>query len=585
MSAVRLLLSRLGGMERAVVRALPSEPKLSISLELAGSLRHLQREQSEPLGRALARIAASATRAPSKKIRRQQQPDPPPCVRLTYRGLAVSDEALNGEAWRDGAVLEVGEARYLVQRNPPSCLQLELPSRLLAGFPLCPAVRLEFARPELCRFVWYREVLGMPGVEEPGQPQAPADPYEDQAPVEAGDCPEPPAGAGWEEAGRGQLFTPSASDVGLRLKLRCTPGDGQRFGPSRELEAGSPVEAGPGSCTFERRHTFTQHETRDPVLRTASYNVLADVYAQSPTGRTVLFAYCPAHALERDYRQSLLRRELAGYRADVICLQEVDGSVYQESLGPALAAGGMDGVYRGKERQREGLATFFRRSRFSLVGQHDIRLSQALLEDPLHAELLAKLQPYPDARDSVVQRSTALQVSVLQSRSDPSQKICVANTHLYFHPKGGNIRLVQIAVALAHIRRVAYELYPGIPIIFCGDFNSTPTMGMYSFVKNGTIDESHEDWTSNGEEERCNMSLSHPLKLESACGEPEYTNYVVGFNGCLDYIFIDAQRVEVERVIPLPTHEEVTRHRALPSVSHPSDHLALVCDLRLKQIP
>ncbi|CAH2313066.1 Hypothetical predicted protein [Pelobates cultripes] len=172
------------------------------------------------------------------------------------------------------------------------------------------------------------------------------------------------------------------------------------------------------------------------------------------------------------------------------------------------------------------------------------------------------------------------QVSVLQSTSDPSRKICVANTHLYFHPKGGNIRLVQIGVALTHIRHIAYELYPGIPVIFCGDFNSTPSTGMYSFITNGTISEDHEDWTSNGEDERCNMSFTHPFKLKSACGEPAYTNYVGGFHGCLDYIFIDSERIEVEQIIPLPSHEEVTSHQALPSVSHPSDHIALICDLK-----
>lgn len=37
--------------------------------------------------------------------------------------------------------------------------------------------------------------------------------------------------------------------------------------------------------------------------------------------------------------------------------------------------------------------------------------------------------------------------------------------------------------------------------------------------------------------------------------------------------------LQVEQVIPLPTHQEVTTYEALPSVAHPSDHIALVCDL------
>lgn len=42
---------------------------------------------------------------------------------------------------------------------------------------------------------------------------------------------------------------------------------------------------------------------------------------------------------------------------------------------------------------------------------------------------------------------------------------------------------------------------------------------------------------------------------------------------------------QVEQVIPLPSHQEVTTYAALPSVSHPSDHIALICDLRWNPWP
>ncbi|KAM5148877.1 2',5'-phosphodiesterase 12 [Mantella aurantiaca] len=546
------LSDRAGAMDRAVVRVVPSEPKLSISLNLFGVQRQLQRDQTEPLGKALARISASATKS---KKRKEQVPGPP--VRLFYRGQPVPDGLPNSEAWQDGAELLVEQKAYRVERNPPMCHELELPRHVMAGFPLCPRFRMEFADPDHSLFVWYKQAA-------------------------AGDSTDGQADPEWQEAGRQRVFFPEVGDIGMRLKLRCTPGDGERSGESRELEVAGPVEAGPGACTFDQRHLYTQRPAEDPVIRVVSYNVLADVYAQTEHARTVLFPYCAPYALEFEYRHCLLRKELSGYRADLLCLQEVDRTAFPDTLCPAMEAFGLDGLFRLKDKQHEGLATFYRRSRYRLCSQHDVLLGEALTEDPIHGALLERLYRYPAAKNKVLQRSSALQVTVLESTKDPSKKVCLANTHLYFHPNGGNIRLIQMAVALAHVRHVAYELYPGIPVIFCGDFNSTPSTGMYSFVKDGTISEDHPDWMSNGEEERCNMSLSHPLKLKSACGEPAYTNYVGGFHGCLDYIFIDSDRLEVEQVIPLPSHEEVTSHQALPSVSHPSDHIALVCDVKWK---
>uniref|UniRef100_A0A8C5THV1 Phosphodiesterase 12 n=1 Tax=Malurus cyaneus samueli TaxID=2593467 RepID=A0A8C5THV1_9PASS len=341
----------------------------------------------------------------------------------------------------------------------------------------------------------------------PAVPARPAEAAAPPGPCGAGSA--PPSGAS-----AAPRRTPAA--VGA---ARPPPG---RYGPAREVESSGPVEAGPGACTFDARHLYTKKVCGHGSVRTVSYNILADTYAQTEFSRTVLYPYCAPYALEIDYRQNLLKKELAGYSADLICLQEVDKSVFVDSLAPALDAFGLEGVFRIKEKQHEGLATFYRRDKFSLLSQHDIAFSEALVSEPLHKELCDQLAKYP-----------------LVQEKDPSRKLCVANTHLYWHPKGN----------------FACDLYPGIPVIFCGDFNSTPS---------------------------CSMSLSHPFKLLSACGEPAYTNYVGGFHGCLDYIFIDKNALEVEQVIPLPSHEEITTHQALPSVSHPSDHIALICDLKWK---
>lgn len=55
-------------------------------------------------------------------------------------------------------------------------------------------------------------------------------------------------------------------------------------------------------------------------------------------------------------------------------------------------------------------------------------------------------------------------------------------------------------------------------------------------------------YVADPEEEVKDLSLSQPFNMESACGIPEYTNYTVSFAACLDYIFYQTDRLNVEAV-------------------------------------
>ncbi|KAI3369745.1 hypothetical protein L3Q82_024571, partial [Scortum barcoo] len=561
---------RSGAMQPAVVRCVPGEAKLTISLCVGGSFRHMLRDQDEPLGKVLVRICngiiKSQTGAKKKRKGKNQAESPSqaaeqPVVKLLQGGDEVAHTVLNSEAWRDGAVLQVGEVSYTVRRNPPAFITAELPVSLMAGFPVCPKLEVEFGNLQDCEFTWYKENTPNTSTEAAGGV--------------------PGQDGGWTEVGRGRVHVPTNQDIGCRLKLCCTPKDGSRSGLAKELVSVEAVEAGPGVCMFDNRHAYTIKEVEWPAVRVVSYNILADVYAQTELSKTVLYPYCAPYALQLDYRQNLIKKELAGYNADIICLQEVDNGVFLDSLTPALDAFGLDGVFRIKEKQHEGLATFYRRSKFQLLSRHDIVLSEALTSDPLHSELLERVSASSALKDKILSRFTTLQVSVLEDLNKPGRKVCVANTHLYFHPTGGNVRLVQMGVALRHISHVISEVAPGAPLVFCGDFNSSPTSGVFQLVSEAVVPQQHADWSSSGPEESCSMELLSAFPpLLSACGQPAYTNYVGGFHGCLDYIFIQPDSMQVEQVIPLPSHQEVTTYEALPSVAHPSDHIALVCDLR-----
>lgn len=154
----------LGAMEPAVVRCLPGEPKLTISFTLDGSHKHLLRDQDEALSKVLARIsngiAKNQVKAKKMKKNKGQQADEPAeptVVKLYYDGVEVADTVLNAEAWQDGAVLQVGDVRYSVQRNSPTFTLAELPVSMLAGYPVCPNLQVEFGNLQDCEFTWYKE--------------------------------------------------------------------------------------------------------------------------------------------------------------------------------------------------------------------------------------------------------------------------------------------------------------------------------------------------------------------------------------------------------------------------------------------
>lgn len=157
-----------GRMERVVVRCLPEEPKLTISFVLDGSHKHMLRDKGEELGKVLARIANSILKGQGKakksKKNKEQQPAEataePAVVKLYFNGDAVCEDAVNSDAWQDGAVLHIGDVRYTVQRNVPTFTTAELPASLLAGFPACPKLEVEFGQLRDCEFTWYKDSGG-----------------------------------------------------------------------------------------------------------------------------------------------------------------------------------------------------------------------------------------------------------------------------------------------------------------------------------------------------------------------------------------------------------------------------------------
>ena len=79
----------------------------------------------------------------------------------------------------------------------------------------------------------------------------------------------------------------------------------------------------------------------------------------------------------------------------------------------------------------------------------------------------------------------------------------------------------------------------------------------------------------------CGLSLTIPpeSRIISAGGFLEWTNYVGGFIGALDYCWISQHAFIPRRVSPLPEMRAVLENTALPNAQFPSDHIPVVVDI------
>ena len=301
----------------------------------------------------------------------------------------------------------------------------------------------------------------------------------------------------------------------------------------------------------------------------------------------ISYLQCPPYALALDYRLKLLVSELLGYNSDIVTLQECDRKVFTRDLGPVLDRAGISGQFAKKGGQvDEGLATFYRRDKFSLLSFQSVFLPTALTTDPCYGYILERVQDNPKLMASLTNRTTTVSVAVLEHRHT-SNLLIVANTHLYFEPNADHIRLIQTEMCRVELEKVRARTVAEFPerrvaAIFCGDFNSTPPFGVVQLLTTGHVPAEHADWRSQAGEEVSGLRLEHEPVFVSAAGTPRYTNYTLGFKDCLDYVWVERGQLEVAQVVPFPSDQELALHSAIPSIVFPSDHVPIIVDLKFK---
>jgi len=89
--------------------------------------------------------------------------------------------------------------------------------------------------------------------------------------------------------------------------------------------------------------------------------------------------------------------------------------------------------------------------------------------------------------EGLLNKPNCAQIALFECK-DGSQ-VCVANTHLLYNPRRGDIKLTQLSLILHHIQQVVNPLQQcgGVPVIFCGDFNTVPSAPLYNLMKYGKL--------------------------------------------------------------------------------------------------
>ncbi|XP_066157829.1 2',5'-phosphodiesterase 12 [Euwallacea fornicatus] len=547
-------------MEKAYLRHSPNGEYFDLTFKLpvnenSSRAFNFSRKLNETVETFLSRVKTNVEKVVNKKKKKTPVSDlQPVSATLLINKSPVAENQTCQEIFKQGESIEliINNKTFSVIINSPWVITLELPTSILATFPTYPSkFETLFTNLNLSEFVWFKSKDNVH----------------------------------WDEVGRNYIYVPRNEDMECFLKFSCTPKNEYTIGPTIEAVSTCKVEASPGECPFERRQIFTQNRVTGNEFRIVSYNILANLYCDSDYTREVLFPYCPPYALSIDYRKQLFMKEIIGYNADLICLQEVDSRIYKCDLESTMSHLGYKSTFYTKGTEvTEGQAFFYNEVRFILLDTQKVIFSQEIASNPVLAEIWERVKKNEKLAERILARSTILQVNVVGSL-EFNEVLVIANTHLYFHPDADHIRLLHGSIAIKYLEDVVRQLqerYEGkrVSLIFCGDFNSVPTCGIYQLYTTGSIPGNFVDYSSNPEESIENINMTHSFQLGSACGTPEYTNFTASFADCLDYIYYDKSSLTVSQVVPMPSKEELTQHTAIPSIVFPSDHIALVSDLK-----
>ncbi|RMY59730.1 hypothetical protein D0863_11835 [Hortaea werneckii] len=350
-----------------------------------------------------------------------------------------------------------------------------------------------------------------------------------------------------------------------------------------------------------------------------SWNTLCDRAATQAA-----YGYTPSGALAWGHRRGVILDELRNRNADILTLQEIDIESYNEYFRPNLATEDYKGIFWPKSRAQtmgekeakmvDGCAIFYKNTKYVLLDKQLIIFSREAINRP-------DMKGEHDVYNRVMPRDHIAVVAFLENRATGSRLI-VVNTHLAWEGWYADVKVIQVAILMEQLAKLAetYSKWPPckdkelfrfskedgadadgpppepapsmkyddgtqIPLLVCGDFNSTNDSGVYDLITQGSLSNSHVDLGTQKYGDFTRNGMNHPFSLKSSYSSVRhwpYTNYTPDFQEVIDYIWYSTNALQVTGLLGEVDQSYMRKVPGFPNWHFPSDHLALWAEFAVK---
>ncbi|KAK1442872.1 carbon catabolite repressor 4 like protein [Babesia gibsoni] len=352
-------------------------------------------------------------------------------------------------------------------------------------------------------------------------------------------------------------------------------------------------------------------------LRVMSFNILSPTYVATEEAIERFFPYCNPEWLESSYRNPLILREIMMIKPQVLCLQECSTGAYRDYLEPVLGQDYHSWLTIKSVASDEGCCMLVQKCVLDVKDVKSVTFKDEIVK-PYYSEILNRIGAPNwinfDIETYFSRYHTIFQLGCFKNMLDfNANYLFVANTHLYFHPHGRHVRILQTFVMLTELekfkrecaKKYGFNLETQSSTVICGDFNSFPSEGVFQLMNYGWIPSNHPDFEygmkHTHEKFKPNEHLRSPdskpevmyypldpkdrVEVENCEGYQDvykdtklpFTNFVKTFHGTLDYIY-HSRNIRAKRCMPGIKKEDAEEYEGLPSKIYPSDHISIAAD-------